>query len=141
MRMDKHVFVEQTDGVFTNIVHTHCSHDCQTGQKEKGNIVPETFPGVLRISPNHENKPMLNARYAKFGSKGVPEFEYFIKNLLSRVQPKQTRFRMLQGHHPISKLFTASDKAFALIILDNELHHVCDQKIEMKKVQDAGRVT
>ena len=110
----------------------HCSHDCQTGQKEKGNIVPETFPGVLRISPNHENKPMLNARYAKFGSKGVPEFEYFIKNLLSRVQLKQTRFRMLQGHHPISQLFTASDEAFALIILDNELH-AWDQQIEMRK--------
>ena len=118
--------------LFTCIVHMHCSHDCQTGQKEKGNIVPETFPGVLRISPNHENKPMLNARYAKFGSKGVPEFEYFIKNLLSRVQPKRTRFRMLQGHHPISQLFTASDEAFALIILDNELH-VWDQQIEKKK--------
>ena len=122
--------------MFTNIVHMHCymhcSHDCQTGQKEKGNIVPETFPGVLRISPNHENKPMLNERYAKFGSKGVPEFEYFIKNLLSRVQPKRTRFRMLQGHHPISQLFTASDEAFALIILDNELH-VWDQQIEMKR--------
>ena len=75
---------------------------------------------------------MLNARYAKFGSKGVPEFEYFIKNLLSRVQLKQTRFRMLQGHHPISQLFTASDEAFALIILDNELH-AWDQQIEMRK--------
>ena len=39
---------------------------------------------------------------------------------------------MLQGHHPISQLFTASDKAFALMILDNELH-MWDQQIKMKK--------
>ena len=75
---------------------------------------------------------MFHKNHGKFGSDGTPEFECFVKILLSRVHPKQTCFRLLQGNHPISKLFVASDKASALIILDNELH-VWDQQIEKKK--------
>ena len=39
---------------------------------------------------------------------------------------------MRRGREPISKCFTASDEAFALIVLDNELN-VWDQQIEKKK--------
>ena len=59
----------------------------------------------------------------------MPEFECLVNGLLSQVEPKQTCFRLLWGHHPISKLLKASDKAFELIILDNELH-ACDQQKE-----------
>ena len=94
-------------------------------------MVPDSFPGILRIPPNQDGKPLLNEHYATFGPGGVPAFEYFVKNMLQRVQPKRTKYKNLKGHEPISKCFTASDEAFALMVLDNELH-VWDEQIKMK---------
>ena len=111
------------DGSNRTSIHSHCSHDHPQEQKEKGVIVLGLFPGVLRMTPNCKEKPMPHERHGVFGCGGMSEFEWFVKNLLSRVQPKQTWFRLLQRHHPISKLLTASDKkTFALMTLDNELH-------------------
>ena len=62
----------------------------------------------------------------------MPEFECFIKTLLSTVQPKRMRCKQLRGQDPISKCFTASNKACALIALDNKLH-VWDQQIKKRK--------
>ena len=45
---------------------------------------------------------------------------------------KKDKVQAAQGQEPISKCFTASDKAFALIVLDNKLH-VWDQQIKKRK--------
>ena len=134
----RQMHVDETDG---KRVHSHCSHDCPTEQKEKGSTVLGWFLGVLRMTPNGKRSRCHTSIMKNLDPKEQQSLNILSKKFLARVQPKQTCFRLFQGHHPISKWFTASDKAFALIILDNELHHVCDQKIEMKKVQDAGRVT
>ena len=131
------------DGSDRTSVHSHSSHGCPAEQKEKGDVVLGLSLGALRTTPNGKRKPLLHKccgkrklmsheRCGKFGCNGTPELECFVRSLLSRMQPKQTCSRLLQGHHPISKLLMASDKALALIILDNEL---CarDQQIEMKK--------
>ena len=95
-------------------------------------MVPESFPGVLKLNTTNQKEPLLSKSYGRFSVDGIPEFEYFIKTLLSEVQPKRTRYKRARGQETISKCFTASDEAFALIVLDNELH-VWDQQFEKKK--------
>ena len=114
------------------IVHLLPSYIQLPGNREKGGLVPEEFPGVLKINTTNKDEPLLHEHYGKFGVDGMPEFEYFIKTLLSEVQPKRTRYKRQRGHEIISACFTASDEAFALIVLDNELH-VWDQQIEKRK--------
>ena len=89
-------------------------------------MVPELFPGVLKLNTTNKNEPLLSKHCRRFSVNRMPEFECFIKTLLSKVQPKRTRHKRLRGQEPISKCFTASDEAFALIVLDNKLH-VWDQ--------------
>ena len=96
-------------------------------------MVPKLFPGVLKTNTaTNKNWPLLPKRCRRFALEGMPEFECFIKTLLSKVQPKRTKHKKLRGQEPISKCFTASDKAFALIVLDNKLN-VWDQQMEKKK--------
>ena len=102
------------------------------GDREKGGVVPDSFPGVLKINTTNKDEPLLPKHYGKYGLDGTPEFEYFVKTLLSEVQPKRTRYKRLRVQETISDRFTASDEAFALIVLDNELH-VWDEQIEKKK--------
>ena len=103
-----------------------------SGHREKGGVVPESFPGVLKLNTTNQTKPLLSKDYGRFSVDGMPEFEYFIKTVLSKVQPKRMRYKRLRGQELISKCFTASDKAFALIVLDNKLN-VWDQQIKKKK--------
>ena len=95
-------------------------------------MVPESFPGVLKTNTTNKNKPLLPKHSRRFTLEGMSEFEHFIKTLLSKVQPKRTRCKRLRGQWPISKCFTASDKAFALIVPDNKLH-MWDEQIEKRK--------
>ena len=92
------------------------------GDREKGGVVPDDFPGVLKINTTNKDEPLLSKHYGKYGAEGKAEFEYFVKTLLAEIQPKRTRFKRLRGHETISDCFTASDEAFALIVLDNKLH-------------------
>ena len=100
-------------------------------------MVPNLFPGVLKINTTNKNEPILPKHYGRFALEGMPEFECFIKKLLSEVQPKRTRCKRLRVQETISKCFTASDEAFALIMLDNELH-VWDQQIKKRKGQSCN---
>ena len=100
-------------------------------------MVPDSFPGVLKMNTTNKDEPLLPKHYGKYGLEGKEEFEYFVKTLLSEVQPKRTRYKRLRGQETISDRFTASDEAFALIVLDNELH-VWDEQIKKKKDR-AGR--
>ena len=93
-------------------------------------IVPNTFPGVVAISPNTQGDPLLNNKYRKFGKE---EFEYFVIHLLSRTQPKRTKYnKNTRPIKSISECFTPSDEAFALLVLDNELH-VWEQQLELER--------
>ena len=82
------------------------------------------------ISPNDEGKALLNKEYRKFGKE---EFEYFIIHLLSRTQPKRTKYnKHTRPIRSISECFTPSDEAFALLVLDNELH-VWEQQLQLER--------
>ena len=71
-------------------------------------MVPESFPGVLKLNTTNQKEPLLSKSYGRFSVDGIPEFEYFIKTLLSEVQPKRTRHKRLRGQETISKCFTTA---------------------------------
>ena len=86
-------------------------------------MVPDTFPGVLKIDANLKGRPLLNPEYRDFGTNGNQEFKYFVKYLLSEISPKRTQYKR-QGccDKSLSEAFTSTDEAYGLMILDNELH-------------------
>ena len=93
-------------------------------------VVPGSFPGVVSITPNETGEPLLNKDYRKFGKE---EFEYFIVHLLSRTQPKRTKYNnQTRPNKSVSECFTPSDEAFAVLVLDNELH-VWKQQLRLEK--------
>ena len=100
--------------------------------REAGDVVPDSFPGTLVIEPNKNKDPFLHANYREYGQNGNEEFEYFVKKLLAEINPGRTGFKRNSTRRKISECFTPSDEAFALIVLDNELH-VWDQQIAKKK--------
>ena len=95
-------------------------------------MVPDTFPGVLKIDANLEGRPLLNPEYRDFGTNGNQEFEYFVRYLLSEISPKRTQYKR-QGccDKSLSEAFTSTDEAYGLMILDNELD-VWNRQIELK---------
>lgn len=109
-------------------------------------MVPDSFPGVLALQEVQENtgQDLLHEDYGRFHQldarkrpeedwfkSDFPEYEYFITHLLSRVRPSKTKFKKLKENKMVSECFTPSDEAFALIVLDNELH-VWDAQVEKK---------
>ena len=103
------------------------------GHREKGGVVPKSFLGVLKMNTTNESKPLLPKHCGRFTLEGMQEFECFTKTLLSKVQQKKTRHKQLRGQESISKCFTVSNKAFALLnVLDNKLH-VWDPQIKQRK--------
>ena len=96
-------------------------------------MVPDSSSGVLKTNTTNKNKPLLPKHCGRFALEGMSEFECFIKTLLSKVQPKRKRCKWLRGQEPISKCFTASDKAFALTVLVENKLHMWDQQIRKRK--------
>ena len=108
--------------------------------------MPDSFPGVLALQEDQKNtgQDLLHEDCGRFhqliGRKrreedrfksDFPECECFITHLLSRVRPQKTKFNKSKENQVVSKCFTPSNKAFALIVLDNELH-VWDAQLEKK---------
>ena len=109
-------------------------------------MVPDSFPGVLALQEVQENtgQDLLHEDHGRFhqldGRKwreedlfksDFPECKHFITHLLSRVRPSKTKFNKSKENKVVSKCFTPSNEAFALIVLDNELH-VWDAQLEKK---------
>ena len=109
-------------------------------------MVPDSFPGVLALQEVEENtrQDLLHKDHGRFhqldGRKrreedwfksDFPECKHFITHLLSRVRPSKTKFNKSKENKVVSKCFTPSDEAFALIVLDNELG-VWDAQLEKK---------
>jgi len=72
--------------------------------------------------------------YRDFGENGNEEFEYFVKRLLPKLDPRRTKYRNQKEYSqkPYDTAFTISDEAFALLVLDNELE-VWNKQFEMKR--------
>ena len=108
--------------------------------------MPDSFPGVLVLQEDQENttQDLLHEDHGRFHlldarrrgeedrfKSDLPECKCFITHLLSRVRPKKTKFKKSKENKCVTDCFTASDEAFALIVLDNELG-VWDAQLEKK---------
>ena len=81
------------------IIDLPIQHLIWTSEHKKEGIVPEWFPGILQLSTNLKGKPLLNKEYRDFGVNRNPEFEYFVKSLLSEICPKRTQCK--KGFIPV----------------------------------------
>ena len=62
-------------------------------EHRRGGILPELFPGVLEFNANLKGKPLLNREYRDFGANRNPEFEDFMKHLLSEISPTRNQHK------------------------------------------------
>jgi hypothetical protein len=88
-------------------------------EDRKNGLVPTDFPGVLKITDKN-----LDKNYRKFkgdeNDEGIhPEFKYFYERLLSHVCKRRTKFRKRRNRATLSDIYTPSDEAFGLVILEN----------------------
>ena len=51
----------------------------------------------------------------------MAEFEYFCDRILSRLRSRDTKYKERKTRVPLSNIFTASDEAFALLMIYNEI--------------------
>ena len=93
-----------------------------TADKKTDGKIPKSFPGAIAITPNYKTKKFLDDTYRQYGEDGIEEYMYFVEHLLERVNPTRTKFGSAKTVETISSCFTTSDEAFALMVLDNELH-------------------
>ena len=112
-------------------------------EDHKAGIVPEGFPGVLKINPVDATgkESFLHKDYRDFGENGNKVFEYFVKRLLSKIQPNRTKYRNERDYctKTFDQAFTVSDEAFALLVLDNELH-VWNDHLQRRQNDDSANV-
>lgn len=95
--------------------------------------VPSNFPGVLRINPENKES-VFHEDYREFGENGNEELEYFFKSLLPKIDPTRIKYRNQKDYinRSFDEVFTVSDEAFGLLVLDNELD-VWNKQFEAKQ--------
>ena len=63
----------------------------------------------------------LHPSYRCIEENGLEEFEYFFDRIVSRLRPRDTKYKDRRTKEPLSAIFTPSDEAFALLIIYNEI--------------------
>ena len=63
----------------------------------------------------------LHPSYRCIEENGLEEFEYFFDRIMSRIRPRDTKYKDRKTKEPLSAIFTPSDEAFALLIIYNEI--------------------
>ena len=86
--------------------------------------VPLKFPQDVYIQEvgdvsNQNSKYSLPYDYRR-GTEPSQGFLYFLERIVAAISPKTTNFKRGQTRIQISKIFTVSDEAFALLFLFNE---------------------
>ena len=59
----------------------------------------------------------LHPQYCSFEDGALGEFKYFCDRILSRLRPRDTKYKERKTKEPLSAIFTPSDEAFALMII------------------------
>ena len=88
-----------------------------TEDKENGNL-PEAIPGVLLLQLNGE-QDMLQDWYRKLTDSET--VVYFHKKILPKVKGKKKYWEDQKRKYLLSKIYSVSEEAFALLVIDNEL--------------------
>ena len=106
---------------------------CHAEDQRKGRV-PDGFPGCVGIVREGYvvGDDLLSEDYRKTGGDFSEEFYYFVKRIASSVRVS-CKFEELEEKKLLSKILTVEDKAFALLIIDNE-HHVWLKQIEFKQL-------
>ena len=88
--------------------------------------VPASFPGTVAI--NTDSVEILANEYRQYGNADNEEFYYFVTRILSAVNPGKTNFKLRKTKDLISTIFTVTDEAFTLMIIDNKYSNWDKQK-------------
>ena len=87
--------------------------------------VPRNFvPTLLRSYRKHRETGNVEDKKA---------FYYFVSRILSQVNPKQTRFEKDKGRKVLSNMFTVTDEAFAIMVVENYDQRWRKQHVEPDK--------
>ena len=77
-----------------------------------------------------ENNTLLHPEYRRYKDGYDADFEYFVTQLLAKLNPLRTNFRSRHKEDLISDIFTTSDEAFVLFVLYNEMHNWVIQRVD-----------
>eukprot|EP00536_Pseudo-nitzschia_multiseries_P011647 jgi/Psemu1/29563/gm1.29563_g len=77
-----------------------------------------SFSGTVAL--NTDSVEILANEYRRYGNADNEEFYYFVTRILSAVNPGKTNFKLRKAKDLISTIFTVTDEAFALMIIDND---------------------
>ena len=81
---------------------------------------------------------MIHTDYRKCGEDNIDDnYKYFLTRMLERISVKRTKYKERRGGLKISDCFSASDEAFALMIIDNA-HQVWDRQIDLQVNENKG---
>ena len=86
--------------------------------------MPSSFPQKI-ISVDHASKDNLigwYSNYRKYDNGETEAFNYFVTRIVAAISPSVTQFQEKKKNCCISKIFSESDEAFALLIMCNEFH-------------------
>ena len=104
----------------------------------KDNKIPKEFQTEHGIGMNlceETNELLLSANYRKTNSE---EFRYFISRMVPAMNPSGHQFLHQRGTKLVSDIFSASDEAYALMVIYNEKHR-WDANIENENGQQDGQ--
>eukprot|EP00536_Pseudo-nitzschia_multiseries_P017799 jgi/Psemu1/52583/gm1.52583_g len=93
--------------------------DIQLTQPYYDIILP--FDDITAVDTlNTDSMEILAKEYREYGNAANEEFYYFVTRILSAINPGKTNFRLRKTKDLISTIFTVTDEAFALMIIDND---------------------
>ena len=90
--------------------------------------VPEDFPGTIGLVSDEKGKIILNPDYRSDNE----EFDYFISQMLSAINPTFNKFSYRKNRELISEIYSVSHEAFGMLVIYNE-HHVWKEQEVMKQ--------
>ena len=82
------------------------------------NKIPDNFPQDLFIDLDNDS----NSSYRRYGDEVNESFYYFVNRILSAINASVTNFHNRKTIQLISQIYTVSDEALGLILLENEYH-------------------
>jgi hypothetical protein len=88
-------------------------------EDRKNGLVPEDFPGVLIITDKNVHESYRKFKGEENDEEIHPEFRYFYERLLCHVCKRRTKFRARKTRATLCDIYTPSDEAFGLVILEN----------------------
>lgn len=88
--------------------------------------VPTSFPGTVALNP--DSVEITANEYRRYGNADNEEFYYFVTRIMSAINLVGTNVKQKKATELISDIFSVTDEAFALMIIDNEYSNWEKQK-------------